>query len=265
MKVEDKHVVVTGGANGIGRALCERLHSAGAAHVSIIDLEPGPAEEVAAAVSGSAHTADVGREDQLATAIAAAQAAGGPIDLYCSNAGVGFSDGPGGTATSAPNDVWEACWRINVMAHVYAARALLPAMIERGSGYFLITASAAGLLNQIGDAAYSTTKHAAIGYAEALAITHGDDGIKVSVLAPQAVATRLLAAASDGDEISGFGGNDLDGILSPEEVAKATVAGLAEERFLILPHPQVARYFGHKASDYDRWLAGMRRLRKRVT
>ncbi len=265
MRIKGKHVVVTGGAHGIGRALCERFHAEGAAHVSVVDLEPGPAAEVAEAVSGSAHVADVGREDQVAAAITEAQSEGGPIDLFCSNAGVGFSDGPGGTAASAPNEIWDACWRINVMAHVYAARALLPAMIERGSGYFLITASAAGLLNQIGDAAYSTTKHAAIGYAEALAITHGDDGIKVSVLAPQAVATRLLAAASDGDEISGFGGNDLDGILSPEEVAKATVAGLAEERFLILPHPQVARYFGHKASDYDRWLAGMRRLRKRVT
>jgi NAD(P)-dependent dehydrogenase (short-subunit alcohol dehydrogenase family) len=180
----------------------------------------------------------------------------GRIDLFCSNAGIIATDGPPWYATSASNDTWQAMWDIHVMSHVYAARACLPSMIERGEGYFLNTASAAGLLNQIGDAAYSTTKHAAVGFAEALAITHGDDGIRVSCLCPQAVATRMIGVVEDG------GTAGVDGVLPPSAVADAVVEGLAEERFLILPHPEVATYRERKTADYDRWLGGMRKLRR---
>lgn len=180
----------------------------------------------------------------------------GPIDLFCSNAGV--ASGEPDLAPSASNAQWQASWDIHVMAHVYAARAVLPGMIERGGGTFLQMASAAGLLNQIGDAAYSTTKHAALGFAEALAITHGDDGIKVSAICPQYVATPMLGYDDDADV------GDLPGVITPEEVADAVVAGLAEERFLILPHPAVGKFCKVKSGDYDRWLAGMQRLRRKV-
>jgi NAD(P)-dependent dehydrogenase (short-subunit alcohol dehydrogenase family) len=183
----------------------------------------------------------------------------GRIDLCCSNAGIIALDGEPWWATSAPNETWQAMWEIHVMAHVYAARACLPGMLQRGEGYFLNTASAAGLLNQVGDAAYSTTKHAAIGFAESLAITHGDDGIRVSVLCPQAVATRMIQASENGD--GGTAG--VDGVLTPEQVAEAAIQGLAAERFLILPHPSVEQYRQNKAADYDRWLGGMRKLRRR--
>ncbi|MEL7045577.1 MAG: SDR family oxidoreductase, partial [Pseudomonadota bacterium] len=174
-----------------------------------------------------------------------------------SNAGIIAGDGEPWYASSAPNGTWQAMWDIHVMSHVWAARACLPAMIKRGEGYFLNTASAAGLLNQIGDAAYSTTKHAAVGFAEALSITHGDDGIRVSCLCPQAVATRMIGAVEDG------GSAGVDGVISPADVAEAVVQGLAEERFLILPHPEVATYRERKTADYDRWLGGMRKLRRK--
>lgn len=257
MNVRGKVVVVTGGGNGIGRALCERFAAEGAAHVAVADREGDAARVVAAAVGGSAHTVDVRDEAQLAAMVDTVQAEIGPIDLFCSNAGIIATDGPPWHATSAPNATWQAMWEIHVMSHVYAARACLPAMIARGEGYFLNTASAAGLLNQIGDAAYSTTKHAAIGFAEALAITHGDDGIRVSCLCPQAVATRMIGDIADG------GTAGVDGVLSPADVADAVIEGLACERFLILPHPEVATYRDRKAADYDRWLAGMRKLRSR--
>ncbi len=151
------------------------------------------------------------------------------------------------------------------MAQVYAARALLPRMVERGGGWLVNIASAAGLLSQIGDAAYSATKHAAVGFAESLAITHGDQGIRVSVVCPQAVATRMIGIEDDSDSVEGgFGGNELDGILSPETVADCIVEGIEEGRFLILPHPQVRTYFQRKAADHDRWIAGMQRLRRNV-
>jgi NAD(P)-dependent dehydrogenase (short-subunit alcohol dehydrogenase family) len=196
-------------------------------------------------------------EQQIAAMVRDVAGRHGRIDLFCSNAGIIAGDGEPWWATSAPNDTWQAMWEIHVMSHVYAARACLPAMIERGEGYFLNTASAAGLLNQVGDAAYSTTKHAAIGFAEALAITHGDDGIRVSVLCPQAVATRMIGNTGDG------GTAGVDGVLSAEAVADAVIKGLSEEAFLILPHPEVATYRAHKAADYDRWLGGMRKLRRK--
>ena len=257
MQLTDKVVVVTGGGNGIGKALCERFAAEGAAHIAVLDLEEDAAGAVAAALGGSAHAVDVRDEARVAAVVAEVEARQGRIDLFCSNAGIIATDGPLWLATSAANETWQAMWDIHVMSHVYAARACLPAMIERGAGYFLNTASAAGLLNQIGDAAYSTTKHAAVGFAEALAITHGDQGIKVSCLCPQAVATRMLGEVKDG------GTAGVDGVIAAQDVAVAVVQGLADERFLILPHPEVATYRQRKTADYDRWLSGMRKLRRR--
>ena len=257
MQVKDKVVVVTGGGNGIGKALCERFAAEGAAHIAVVDREEDAARAVAAALGGSAHAVNVRDEARIAAMVADVEARQGRIDLFCSNAGIIATDGPGWLATSAANEAWQAMWDIHVMSHVYAARACLPSMIERGEGYFLNTASAAGLLNQIGGAAYATTKHAAVGFAEALAITHGDDGIKVSCLCPQAVATRMLGEVKDG------GTAGVDGVITGEDVAAAVVQGLADERFLILPHPEVATYRQRKTADYDRWLGGMRKLRRR--
>ncbi|MFK8043140.1 SDR family oxidoreductase [Congregibacter sp.] len=255
MDVKGKVVVVTGGGNGIGKGLCERFAAEGAAQVVVADLELDSARAVADAVNGSAYEVNVRDEAQIAAMVEDVIAKFGHIDLFCSNAGIIALDGPPWYATSAPNDTWQAMWDIHVMSHVYAARACLPSMLERGEGYFLNTASAAGLLSQVGDAAYSTTKHAAVGFAESLAITHGDAGVKVSCLCPQAVATRMI-----GDSEGGTAG--VDGILTPADVAEAVVQGLAEERFLILPHPEVAKYRERKTADYDRWIGGMRKLRR---
>ncbi|MFT7288811.1 MAG: NAD(P)-dependent dehydrogenase (short-subunit alcohol dehydrogenase family) [Halieaceae bacterium] len=257
MDVKDKVVVVTGGGNGIGRALCERFAAEGAAHLVVVDLEADSAQAVADSIGGSAHAVDVRDESQIVAMVEAVLAEQGRIDLFCSNAGIIATDGPGWYASSASNETWQAMWDIHVMSHVWAARACLPSMIKRGSGYFLNTASAAGLLNQVGDAAYSTTKHAAVGFAESLAITHGDDGIKVSCLCPQAVATHMIGVVENG------GTAGVDGVLSPADVARCVVEGLAEERFLILPHPEVAKYRERKTADYDRWLSGMRKLRQK--
>ncbi len=257
MELKDKVVVVTGGGNGIGKALCERFAKEGARHVAVADLEEDAAQAVAAAIDGRGYAVDVRDEGQVAALVADVEARQGHIDLFCSNAGIIATDGPPWYATSASNETWQAMWEIHVMSHVYAARACLPRMIERGEGYFLNTASAAGLLNQIGDAAYSTTKHAAVGFAEALAITHGDDGVRVSCLCPQAVATRMIGAVEDG------GTAGVDGVITPEDVAEAVIAGLGEERFLILPHPEVATYRERKTADYDRWIGGMRKLRRK--
>ena len=257
MVVEGAVVIVTGGGNGIGKALCTRFHREGARKVVVVDLHLADAEAVAAVVDGDAYGLDVRDEAALQSMVAEVEAKHGRVDLFCSNAGIIAGDGEPWWATSAPNETWQAMWDIHVMSHVFAARACLPGMLARGEGYLLNTASAAGLLNQVGDAAYSTTKHAAIGFAEALAITHGDDGIKVSVLCPQAVATQMIGSVEEG------GTAGVDGILTPDEVAEAVVQGLAAERFLILPHPQVADYRAHKAGDYDRWLGGMRKLRRR--
>lgn len=257
MRLAGKVVVVTGGASGIGKGLCERFHAEGARAVVVADLDEARAREVATAIGGDAFALDVRNESQIVSLVAEVESRHGRIDLFCSNAGILALDGEPWWATSAPNDTWQAMWEIHVMAHVWAARACLPGMLARGEGYFLNTVSAAGLLNQIGDAAYSTTKHAAIGFAEALAITHGDDGIRVSVLCPQAVATPMLGN-SDG------GTAGVDGILSVEQVAEEVVQGLDSEQFLILPHKEVVEYRRRKAEDYDRWLGGMRRLRRSI-
>jgi NAD(P)-dependent dehydrogenase (short-subunit alcohol dehydrogenase family) len=256
MHVKDKVIVVTGGANGIGAAMCRRFNQEGARAVVVADLDEQQGQQVAGEIGGLAIKTDVSVEDDILCLVKQTEKQFGPIDLFCSNAGVAYHDGPDGMAASCSNKNWQKAWQINVMAHVYAARSVLPGMIAREQGYLLNTVSAAGLLSQIGAASYSTTKHAAIGFAEALAITHGDDGIKVSVVCPQAVATQMLGDVDDG------GPQGVDGILTPEDVADSIIAGLAEETFLILPHERVRLYMQRKASDYDRWLKGMRRLRR---
>jgi NAD(P)-dependent dehydrogenase (short-subunit alcohol dehydrogenase family) len=222
-------------------------------------LDGDGVRRIAAEIGGLGIQADVAVEAAVSNLVKETQKQCGPIDLFCSNAGVAYPDEANGTAASCPNQNWQKAWDINVMAHVYAARAVLPAMIARKAGYLLNTVSAAGLLNQIGSASYSTTKHAAIGFAESLAITHGDDGIKVSVICPQAVATPMLGDFDNG------GPQGVDGILTPQEVADSVIAGLAAESFLILPHEKVRLYAERKISDYDRWLKGMRRLRRSFT
>ncbi len=252
MEAANQHIVVTGGASGIGRALCRRFAADGARAVVVADLDADGTHRVAEEIGGLGVPTDVTDEFAVRALVERAREANGPIDLFCSNAGIAV---PGGE--DASNEGWQRSWDVNVMAHVYAARAVLPEMLERGRGYLLQTASAAGLLSQIGSAPYSATKHAAIGYAEYLAIEYGDRGIGVSVLCPQAVRTAMTAGTEEG----GVAG--VDGMMEPEAVADAVVAGLACEEFWILPHPTVVEYVRRKVTDVDRWLAGMRRLRSR--
>jgi NAD(P)-dependent dehydrogenase (short-subunit alcohol dehydrogenase family) len=251
MIVKDKCVVVTGAASGIGAALSRRFERDGA-RVVVADRQADALERVAGEIDAVAVPCDVTDAAQIAALVDQAEKVCGPIDLFCSNAGVIAIGGE-----NASDAEWQLSIDVNVMAHVYAARVLVPRMIERGGGYLLQTASAAGLLTQIGSAPYSVTKHAALAFAEWLAITYGDAGIKVSVLAPQAVRTAMTAGVENG----GVAG--VDGMLEPDDVADAVIAGLASESFLILPHPEVLEYFRRKASDYERWLNGMRRLQRR--
>lgn len=253
MDLSGRHAVVTGGASGIGRALVRRFAEEGA-RVVVADLDLDGAREVAASVDGLAVRIDAGREEDIQALVAHATEANGPIDLYVSNAGV---PGPIG-GPEAPDDEWDVTWRVNVMAHVWASRALLPDMVERGDGYLVNTASAAGLLTQVSALAYSVTKHAAVSLAEWLAITYGDAGVKVSCICPQAVRTPMLDLAME--EPAGAAALAAGGFLEPEDVAAAVVAGIRDERFLILPHEEVARHMALKASDPERWLAGMRRI-----
>jgi NAD(P)-dependent dehydrogenase (short-subunit alcohol dehydrogenase family) len=261
MQVGGKVIVVTGGASGIGEGLARRFAREGAAHVAVADRNAEGARTVAGEIGGSAHAVDVADPAQVAALVESLLKDHGRIDLFCSNAGIGDSDPDRSFAVSSPDPVWTRAWNVNVMAHVHAARAVLPSMIARGEGYLLNTVSAAGLLSQIGGAVYSTTKHAAIGLAESLAITHGDQGIRVSVLCPQGVDTPMLRQGGTGPTDAP---QNLDGVLMPDEVATAVLEGLAAETFLILPHPQVLTYMQRKTSDYDRWLGGMRRLRARM-
>jgi NAD(P)-dependent dehydrogenase (short-subunit alcohol dehydrogenase family) len=254
MQVRDKVVVVTGGANGIGRALCRRFAAEGARGVVVADVDSSNARQVAAEIGGRAVQTDVRVETEIARLVDQATSAYGPIDLFCSNAGI--TGDPGGVEVT--NDSWQRTWEVNLMAHIYAARAVLPGMLARGQGYLVQTASAAGLLTQIGAAPYSVTKHAAVAFAEWLSITYGDRGIKVSCLCPQGVNTNMLR-----HESGGIGEMLRAEALEPDAVADCVVRGLADERFLILPHPQAAEYFRRKATDYDRWLGGMRRLKQK--
>jgi len=261
VEVRDRVVVVTGGASGIGAALCQRFAAEGARAVVVADREPHGAREIARRIGGVAVTTDVAVEREMKALIGEVLQKFGAIDLFCSNAGVALGGGFGEDGGPfAPEDAWRTSFNVNVMAHVYAARALLPGMLARGSGYLLSTASAAGLLTDLGSQVYSVTKHAAVAFAEWLAIHYGDRGIGVSCLCPQGVHTPMLMGAA----AAGAGEHLTPDMIPPEEVAEAVVAGLRREEFLILPHPAVREYFQRKAQDYDRWLRGMRRLRDRV-
>ncbi len=256
MRVAGQVVVVTGGAASIGAALCRRFADAGARAVVAADLDGDGAAAVAAASGGHGLRCDVSREADVARLIETVEARHGPIGLFCSNAGIAEGNDAGSeNAGGAPDEAWARGWAVNVMAHVYAARHLVPRMRARGGGHFLHTVSAAGLLSQVGNAVYSTTKHAAIGFAENLAISHRAHGIGVSVLCPQGVDTPMLRAMPKGPQ-SG------DGVLGADEVAEAALRGVEAGTFLILPHPQVAGYMRRKAEDYDRWIGGMAKLQR---
>ncbi len=249
MEPKDKHILVTGGASGIGRALCRAFADAGARRIVVADIDEAGAQRVASEVGGVGATLDVRSAEAIQELVDGSIAAAGPIDLLCSNAGIFVAGGP-----EVIDDDWQAIWEINVMAHVWAARAVLPGMLERGEGYLLNTASAAGLLSQIGSAPYSITKSGAVAFAEWLSITYGARGIAVSVLCPQAVRTKMTADTDEG----GVAG--VDGMIEPDAVAEAVLEGVRSERFLILPHPEVAKYVERKAADPERWIKGMRRL-----
>ncbi len=256
MELDGRVAVVTGGASGIGEALCRRFAAEGAAHVVVADLDGDGAAAVADDIGGTGVTLDVSDEDAVRNLVDRVERDLGPIDLMAMNAGIAA-----GGDVWEPNEAWERAWQVNVMAHVYAVRAVLPGMLARGEGYLLHTASAAGLLTNIGAAPYSVTKHAVVALAEWLSVTYGDRGIRVSCLCPQFVDTPMLG------EFEALGDGSLTRFVrgiakTPEEVAEAVVEALRAERFLVLPHPEVAEYFRRKATDYDRWLTGMRRLQE---
>jgi NAD(P)-dependent dehydrogenase (short-subunit alcohol dehydrogenase family) len=251
MLVTNKVVVVTGGANGIGAALCRRFAAEHAKAVVVADVDDSGAQRLAAEIGGLAVRTDVTRNADIQHLVDEVVSRYGEIDLFCSNAGIAVDGGE-----ETPDEDWQRCWTVNVMAHVSAARAVLPGMLARRDGYLLHTVSAAGLLTHIHSASYAVTKHASLAFAEWLAVAYGDRGIKVSVLCPQGVRTDMLRrATSSGRTFL------LESALDPAQVAEAVVSGLADERFLILPHQEVAEYFRRKAADYDRWLRSMRQLR----
>ncbi len=249
MKLEGKNVVVTGAAGGIGAALARRFHAERAAGVTVADIQTAAVTAVAEEIGGLAVVCDVTDETAVQELVRRAADANGPIDVFCSNAGVALNGDE-----AAPDADWRLNWELHVMAHVYAARAVAPGMAARGSGYLVNTASAAGLLTHTNSATYAVTKHAVVAFAEWLAIAYGDRGVCVSVLCPQAVRTAMIAGRESGVA-------SIDGVLSPEEVAESVVETMAREDFLILPHPQVLDYMQRKAGDIDRWLGGMRKLR----
>ena len=250
MLIKDRIVVITGAASGIGRALAIRCHAEGARLVVCADIDGEGAAAVAADIGGVSFKTNVAVEGDIQHLIETVEADHGPIDLFFSNAGIGIGGG-----AEASNEGWQRIWDINVMAHVWAARHLVPLMATRGGGYLINTSSAAGLLSQIGSAPYAVTKHAAVGLAEWLAITHGDQGIKVSVLCPQAVRTAMTAGNPDGVA-------SVNGMIEPEEVADACVRAIEAEDFLILPHPVVLDYMRRKTGDYNRWIKGMQKLNR---
>jgi NAD(P)-dependent dehydrogenase (short-subunit alcohol dehydrogenase family) len=250
MDVKGKVIIVTGAASGIGRALCRRFAKEGAKAVVAADINEAGAKAVAQEVKGEAVLCDVRKEEDIVRLAGYTEGKFGRIDLFCSNAGIAVMGG-----YEVDNDAWQRIWEINVLAHVFAARAVIPGMIARGGGAFLITASAAGLLSQIGSLPYSVTKHAAVGLAESLAITYGDQGIQVFVLCLQAVDTEMTR--------QGGGVAAVDGMMKPEELADAVMESFAADEFLILPHKEVKIYMQRKTADYTRWLQGMRKLQER--
>ncbi len=251
MQLDDKVAVITGGSGGIGRAMAKAFLAKGARTVVLADLDLDAVTAAAAEIGCEARVCNVTDEAQVAELVESTLAAHGPIDLFCSNAGAGGE----GVLTDASNEVWQNQWELHVMSHLYAARAVLPSMIANGGGYLMNTASAAGLLAAIGSGPYTVTKAAAVKLAEFLAITHGDEGIHVSVLCPQGVNTAMAPRS--------LGDGQTDGIIEPDELAAVVVEAIEAERFHVLPHPEVGEYIKRKADDPDRWLRGMRRLRSR--
>jgi NAD(P)-dependent dehydrogenase (short-subunit alcohol dehydrogenase family) len=261
MQIEGKVIVVTGAGGGIGAGMARAFAAAGAAAVAVADIDEAAASAVAAEVEQHGVRAlsarvDVGDESAVQALVERSEVELGPIDLFCANAGIMIAGG-----IDVADDDWDRIWRVNVKSHIYAARAVIPRMLERGGGYLLHTASAAGLLTQLGAAPYSVTKHAAVSFAEWLSITYGDRGIKVSCLCPQAVETAMTGPMSrlGKDRPIGAGTAASDGMLQPADVAATVIAAIEAEQFLVLPHPQVATYEKRRADDRDRWLRGMRR------
>ena len=255
MEIRDRIAVITGGASGIGRGLAERFHADGARHVVVVDRDEAGAQAVAETVGGTGVGVDVSDEEAIRALVERIETDHGPIDLFFSNAGFVTLGG-----LEAPTQDLQRMWEVHVLAHLFAARAMIPRMAERGEGYLMSTASAAGLLSQFGSLPYALTKHAAVSLAEWIAITHGHQGIRVSVLCPQAVATNIGANSPDAKKMdSGFSVASADGVLQPEDVAQVIVEAMAEERFHILPHPEVAEYVKRKGADVDRWIGGMQR------
>lgn len=255
MELAGRHVVVTGAASGIGRALASAFAAQDASQVVVADLDFDGAQAVADAIGGRAVRVDVSRPEEISRLVGEAVEAGGPIDLFFSNAGIG---GPLGGPEGSDQE-WELTWKVNVMSHVWAARELLPQMVQRGEGYLASTASAAGLLTQVSAMAYSATKHAAVAVAEWIAINYGEKGIGVSCLCPQGVRTPMVELALEKDPVGSVALLS-EGLMEPDQVAEVVVQGIREERFLILPHEAVADYMALRGAQHDRWLAGMRKI-----
>jgi NAD(P)-dependent dehydrogenase (short-subunit alcohol dehydrogenase family) len=274
MEITSKVAVVTGGASGVGRSLCLGLAGRGAAAVVVCDIDADGAAKIAAEIEADGHQAlavpaDVSKEADVQALVARTEEAFGQVNMFFSNAGIIVPGGP-----EASDEAWARIWAINVQSHIYVARAVLPGMLARGDGYLEITASAAGLLTQLGSAPYAVTKHAAVAFAEWLSITYGDQGIRVSCLCPQAFTSNLLntSVRELGGELSAAGewsGGSaqaaVDGVLTSEQVAEAVLEAVGSEQFLILPHPDVATYERRRADDRERWLRGMRRMQARLT
>ena len=251
MQVKNKRVVVTGAASGIGKALAVAFKKAGAQSVVAVDINIEGAEETAKDIDGIAVEANVGQESDILHVIEKGNEFSGGIDIFCSNAGIGGVHG----FFDVKTEDWQNIWEVNVMSHIYAARNVLPQMIERGEGYLMSTASAAGVLTQIGSAGYSVTKAAAVSFAEWIKITYGTKGIVVSCLCPQAVRTAMTAG---GPGVAG-----IDGMIEPEEAAADVIDAIEKDRFLVTPHPEVLEYIKRKGNDRDRWISGMQRLQQR--
>jgi NAD(P)-dependent dehydrogenase (short-subunit alcohol dehydrogenase family) len=261
MKLAEKNIVITGAGSGIGHGMALRFAQEKPAGIVVSDL-PGKQAELdalveqlsATGVKAASVTADVGMESDVFSLVSSAREHMGQIDVFASNAGL-IRDGD----ENAPDSDWQLNWQVHLMAHVYAARAVVPEMMQRGEGYLLNTASAAGLLTSLPSATYAVTKHSAIALAEYLSIRYGNDGIRVSVLCPQAVATPMIQGRDGASSAA-----QADGVMTVEQLAEVVVNGMDKESFLILPHPEVYEYFGRKGKDYDRWLGGMRRFAQKL-